>query len=91
MAWCLEQEGEADYWSSPVVVYDETDKAYLIQCDRAGYIKLYDASTSALLYSLDLGSRIDSTPAVFNNYLVVGTRGKGGSGESAKIICVKIT
>ncbi|MDD6887307.1 MAG: hypothetical protein PUE41_02380, partial [bacterium] len=85
------QAGEADYWSSPVVVYDETDKAYLIQCDRAGYIKLYDASTSALLYSLDLGSRIDSTPAVFNNYLVVGTRGKGGSGESAKIICVKIT
>lgn len=91
IAWCLEQAGEADYWSSPVVIYDEADKAYLIQCDRAGFIKLYDASTSALLYSLDLGSRIDSTPAVFNNYLVVGTRGKGGSGESAKIICVKIT
>lgn len=91
VAWSLEQVGEADYWSSPVVIYDEADKAYLIQCDRAGFIKLYDASTSALLYSLDLGSRIDSTPAVFNNYLVVGTRGKGGSGESAKIICVKIT
>lgn len=90
VAWMLEQPGEGDYWSSPVVVYDESDKAYLIQCDRAGMIKLYDAGTSALLYSLDLGSRIDSTPAVFNNYLVVGTRGKGGSQENAKINCVKI-
>lgn len=90
VAWSIEQAGEGDYWSSPVVVYDENDKAYLIQCDRAGMVKLYDASTAALLYSLDLGSRIDSTPAVFNNYLVVGTRGKGGSGENAKIICVKI-
>lgn len=90
VAWSIEQAGTGDYWSSPVVVYDEDGKGYLIQCDRAGMVKLYDASTSALLYSLDLGSRIDSTPAVFNNYLVVGTRGKGGSGESAKIICVKI-
>lgn len=90
VAWSIEDPGDGDYWSSPVVVYDENDNAYLIQCDRAGMVKLYDASTSALLYSLDLGSRIDSTPAVFNNYLVVGTRGKGGSQESAKIICVKI-
>ncbi len=90
VAWSIEDAGAGDYWSSPVVVYDENDSAYLIQCDRAGMVKLYDASTSALLYSLDLGSRIDSTPAVFNNYLVVGTRGKGGSQESAKIICVKI-
>jgi len=91
VAWSLETQGSGDYWSSPVVVYDENDRAYLIQCDRSGYVKLYDAATSALLYSLDLGSRIDSTPAVFNNYMIVGTRGKGGSGESAKIICVKIT
>ena len=91
VVWSVSQEGDGDYWASPVVVYDENERAYLIQCDRAGYLKLYDASNGSLLYSLDLGSRIDSTPAVFNNYLVVGTRGKGGSGESAKIICVKLT
>lgn len=91
VVWTVEQEGSGDYWSSPVVVYDEQQRAYLIQCDRAGFAKLYDATNGTLLYSLDLGSRIDSTPAVFNNYLVVGTRGKGGSGETPKIICVKLT
>ena len=90
IVWTIEQAGAGDYWSSPVVVYDENGKGYLIQCDRAGAVNLYDASTSALLYSLDLGSRIDSTPAVLNNYLIVGTRGKGGGGENQKIICVKI-
>jgi len=88
IAWMVEQT--ADYWSSPVLIYDETGKGYLVQCDRAGQMKLYDAYTGSELFSVDLGSRIDSTPAAFGNYLVVGTRGKGGAGESAKIICVKI-
>ncbi len=87
--WSVEQT--SDYWSSPVVVYDEQGEAYLIQCDRGGYATLYDASTGEKLDSIDLGSRIESTPAVFDNMLVVGTRGKGGSGESAKICCVKIS
>lgn len=90
VVWTIEQAGAGDYWSSPVVVYDENGKGYLIQCDRAGMVSLYDARTSALLYTLDLGSRIDSTPAVFHNYLIVGTRGKGGAQENQKIICVKI-
>lgn len=86
--WTVEQT--ADYWSSPVLIYDENGKGYLVQCDRSGFVKLYDAYNGSELFSLDLGSRIDSTPAVFGNYLVVGTRGKGGAGESAKIICAKI-
>lgn len=88
IAWMLEQE--ADYWASPVLIYDEAGKGYLVQCDRSGYMKLYDAYTGSELFSVDLGSRIDSTPAAFGNFLVVGTRGKGGTGEAAKIICVKI-
>ena len=83
-------EQTADYWASPVLIYDEAGKGYLVQCDRAGQMKLYDAFTGSELFSVDLGSRIDSTPAAFGNYLVVGTRGKGGTGEAAKIICVKI-
>ena len=89
IAWTVEQT--SDYWSSPVLIYNEIGKGYLIQCDRDGYVKLYDALTGSELASLSLGSRIDSTPSVFNNYLVVGTRGKGGSGEAAKIVCVKIS
>ncbi|MEZ4627779.1 MAG: pyrrolo-quinoline quinone [Eubacteriales bacterium] len=87
--WSAEQTN--DYWSSPVVVYDEQGKAYLIQCDRSGYVTLYDASNGLLLNSIDIGSRIDSTPAVFNNMLVVGTRGKGGSGKGPQIVCIKIS
>ena len=52
---------------------------------------LYDASNGNMLNSIDIGSRIDSTPAVFNNLLVVGTRGKGGSGEGPQIVCLKIS
>ena len=89
VAWTVEQA--ADYWSSPVLVYDENYRAYLIQCDRGGHIKLYDASTGGFLYDLDLGSRIDSTPVVYNNILVVGTRGKGGSGGAAKIVALKVS
>lgn len=87
--WSIEQTN--DYWSSPVVVYDQQGKGYLIQCDRGGYVTLYDASSGIQLNSMDLGSRIDSTPAVFNNMLVVGTRGKGGSGKGPQIVCLKIS
>ena len=83
IAWSTEQTN--DYWASPVVVYDAQGKAYLIQCDRGGYVTLYDASSGIQLNSVDLGSRIDSTPAVFNNMLVVGTRGKGGSGKGRRL------
>ncbi len=87
--WTVEQSD--DYWSSPVVVYDQNGtKAYLLQCDRGGKLTMYDASTGSQLNTLDLGSRIDSTPAVFGNMLVVGTRGKGGNNQPAKISCVQI-
>jgi len=87
--WSIEQSN--DYWASPVVVYDAQGKAYLIQCDRGGYVIMYDASNGTMLNSIDIGSRIDSTPAVFNNLLVVGTRGKGGSGKGPQIVCLKIS
>ena len=87
--WSIEQSN--DYWASPVVVYDAQGKGYLIMCDRGGYVTMYDASSGIMLNSIDIGSRIDSTPAVFNNLLVVGTRGKGGSGQGPKIVCLKIS
>ena len=89
IVWAVEQSN--DYWSSPVVVYDDAGRGYLIQCDRGGGVTMYDASNGTQLHSIDLGSRIDSTPAVFGNYLVVGTRGKDGAGKSAKIACIRIS
>lgn len=87
--WRYEQKN--NYWSSPVVIYDMSGNAYLIQGDRNGIVELRDPRTGALLASCDLGSAIESTPAVFGNYLVVGTRGTYGSGEPQKIIGVKIS
>ena len=88
VVWTYEQA--AGYWSAPVVIYDAQEQAYLIQCDREGMLRMHDARTGEVLAEVDLGSRIDATPAVFNNMLVVGTRGSGGSGESQKIIGVRI-
>ena len=74
-----------------MVIYDAYGRAYLLQCDRGGIITMYDASNGTMLTTIDMGSRIDSTPAVYGNMLVVGTRGKGGAGKAAKISCVKIS
>lgn len=87
--WRYEQA--SGYWSSPVVVYDEAGNGYLIQCDRNGRMRIHDPLDGGkVLYDLDMGSRIESTPAVYGDYLVVGTRGVYGSGEAQKIIGVKI-
>lgn len=83
-------EQAGGYWSSPVVIYDENEKAYLLQCDRSGILRMHDPRTLDVLFELDMGSRMESTPAVFNNYLVVGTRGTNGSEEHQAIIGVKI-
>ncbi len=86
--WRYEQSD--GYWSSPVVVYDEKENAYLIQCDRGGIMRIHDPRDGKVLYELDIGSRIESTPAVFNNMIVVGTRGQYGSGDTPKVVCVRL-
>ncbi|MEA5060517.1 MAG: pyrrolo-quinoline quinone [Candidatus Pelethousia sp.] len=88
IVWQVEQT--AGYWSSPVVIYDQTQKAYVLQCDRNGMLRMYNGADGSKLCEVDLGSRVESTPAVFNNILVVGTRGQYGSGEGPKIIGVVI-
>lgn len=94
VVWSIETEGSADYVSSPVVFYTDRGDAYLVACDRSGKMNLYDAATGGMVLcaSLDLGARIDSTPAAFGNYLVVGTTGQtpDGTETSPLIYCVKI-
>lgn len=86
--WRYEQY--SDYWSSPVVIYDKDENAYILQGDRNGMLRMHDARTGKVITEVDMGSRMESTPSVFGDYLVVGTRGVKGSGESQKIIGVKI-
>lgn len=63
-------------WSSPVAVYTQQGKSYVIQCDSAGRATLYEGATGTSLDSVSLGSNIEASPAVFENTLVVGTRGQ---------------
>ena len=63
-------------WSSPVTVYDAAGNGYLIYCTAGGYMYLLDGLTGKALDSLDVGSNVEASPAVYNNTVVVGTRGE---------------
>ena len=62
-------------WSSPVAVYTKEGKAYIIQCDAGGFMNLFEGSTGKKLHSLPLEANIEASPAVYDNMIVVGTRG----------------
>ncbi len=61
-------------WSSPVVVDD-----VLLQGDCGGTLHAFDVSDTTIqppeLWSVNLGSCIESTPAVWGGRIIVGTRG----------------
>ena len=61
-------------WSSPVCIYDQTGKGYIIYCTSDGNIYLLDGITGQELDSMNLGGLIEASPAVYNNTLVIGTR-----------------
>ncbi len=70
-------------WSSPVDIYDENGHGYILIPDSAGQIHLIDGMTGKALTVLQLTKNngadsvgnIESSCAVFNNRLVIGTRG----------------
>lgn len=63
-------------WSSPAGVYTEDGKGYVVICDSAGKMAFLDGKTGEELSSISLGSNIEASPAVFENTIVVGTRGQ---------------
>lgn len=63
-------------WSSPVVLYNDSGKSRLVLCDSAGKATLFEGSTGKALTNVSLGSNVEASPAVFENTLVVGTRGQ---------------
>jgi len=62
-------------WSSPVAVYDKSGRGYLIVGNSRGVLRLMDAKSGELLDFCDLGRNIEGSPVVFDDMLVVGTRG----------------
>jgi len=63
-------------WSSPVDVYTKDGKSYLIVCDSAGNVYLIEGKTGRILDTINIGSNIEASPAVYDNIAVIGTRGQ---------------
>ena len=62
-------------WSSPVALYTDEGEAYIILCDSVGNFSLLDGTTGETLSTMNLGSNIEASPAVFEDMVVIGTRG----------------
>ena len=71
--WCLDMSSYP--WSSPVPVYTDDGRAYVVICDSVGNMFFVDGATGKQLDYINLGSNIEASPVVFNNTIVVGTRG----------------
>ncbi len=63
-------------WSSPLALYDAGGGAKLVLCDSQGGVYLIDGATGQVLDTMTLNGGVESTPAAFNDRLVVGTRGE---------------
>lgn len=63
-------------WSSPVAIYSDDGNAYVLLFDSVGKGHLMDPKTGADLSIVELGSNVEASPSVFNDMIVVGTRGE---------------
>ncbi|OPZ94642.1 MAG: outer membrane biogenesis protein BamB [Firmicutes bacterium ADurb.Bin419] len=63
-------------WSSPVDIYTKDGKSYIIQCDSGGYMYLIEGQTGQILDKLPLEGNVEGSPAVYDDMIVVGTRGQ---------------
>ena len=71
-------------WSSPVDLYDDAGNGYIIIADSGGSLHLIDGMNGSKLDILDTGPRnFESSPSVFGNTLVIGSR--SGSVHGIKI------
>lgn len=72
----LEWEHKAFYaWSSPVCVYHEDGTGYVIYASCGGRLYLLDGKTGAQFTQFELSQgAIEASPAVYDNYVVIGTR-----------------
>lgn len=66
---------DAYSWSSPVDVYDGKGNGYLIYAASDGALYLLDGKTGKTLDTFDLGGAVEASPAVYDGWAVIGTRG----------------
>ena len=61
-------------WSSPVAIYTDDGRAYILTCNASGKIRLVDGATGEVVYSLGLEQTVEASPIVFGNMIVLGSR-----------------
>ena len=66
-------------YSSPVAVYSEDGRGWIIQCEGSGTLLLLDGQSGKVLSQLTVEGSIEGSPAVYNDMLVVGTTGRGAN------------
>ncbi len=62
-------------WSSPTAVHTPSGHTYLIQGGIGGVVRLFDARSGAIVASVKLRGDIEASPAVFDDRIVLATRG----------------
>lgn len=82
VAW--EKETDIYSWSSPVDFYDTEGNGYIIHCNSAGNMYFLDGLTGEELDRVNLGSNVEASPAMYNDYVVVGTR-------EQQVHCMKVS
>lgn len=61
-------------WSSPVALYTEAGESYIFQADASGNCYLLKGTTGEKVGYTYLGCTVESSPIVFNDRVVLGTR-----------------
>ena len=75
--WARELESYA--YASPVAVYSEAGRGWIIQPSADGTITLLDGLTGNVLNTLKVEGTIEGSPAVYGSTMVIGTTGKNTS------------
>jgi outer membrane protein assembly factor BamB len=61
-------------WGSPVAIYDEDGRGYIIHTELVDNMFLLDGLTGKVLDRMNLRGHIEASPAVFESIIVIGTR-----------------
>ena len=69
-------EGMGAYgWSTPALVYDKSGNGYILIGSSNGTLRLMDGLTGETITSVQLEGSIEAAPAVYDDMLVIATRG----------------
>ncbi len=69
------EHASAYAWSSPVCVYDASGQAEVIYADAQGNLYIVDPENGERLNTMSISNGVvEASPAVYNNYMVIGTR-----------------